>query len=69
MISYNPEMPKSGWILGILPLLAFSMALGAQTSKDWTGLRRFFRQQVADARIVGASLVIVRDGKVEARTS
>jgi CubicO group peptidase (beta-lactamase class C family) len=59
-------MLKSGWIIAILPLLAFSMALGAQSPKDWTGLRRFFRQQVTDAGIVGASLVVVRDGKVEA---
>ena len=59
-------MPKTGWICAILPLLAFSMALGAQPPKDWTGLRRFFRQQVADAGIVGASLVIVREGKIEA---
>ncbi len=42
------------------------MALGGQSAPDWTNLRRFFRQQVADAGIVGASLVIVRDGKVEA---
>jgi CubicO group peptidase (beta-lactamase class C family) len=59
-------MLKSGWILAILPLLAFPMALGAQSPRDWTGLRRFFRQQVADAGIVGASLVVVRDAKVEA---
>ena len=57
-------MPKPGWVLAILPLVAFSMALGAQ-SRDWTGLRRFFRQQVTDAGIVGASLVIVRGGRVE----
>ena len=42
------------------------MALSGQSAPDWTNLRRFFRQQVADAGIVGASLVIVRDGKVEA---
>lgn len=58
-------MPQSGWIAAILPLLAFSMALGGQAPSDWTGLRRFFRQQVSDAGIVGASLVIVRAGKVE----
>jgi CubicO group peptidase (beta-lactamase class C family) len=50
----------------ILPLLAFSMALSSQSAPDWTNLRRFFRQQVADAGIVGGSLVIVREGKVEA---
>jgi CubicO group peptidase (beta-lactamase class C family) len=59
-------MPKSGWIVALLPLLAFSMTLGAQSSKDWSGLRRLFRQQVSDAGIVGASLVIVREGKIEA---
>ena len=59
-------MAKSGWLCAILPLLAFSMALGGQSAPDWTNLRRFFRQQVADAGIVGASLVIVREGKVEA---
>ena len=61
----SPDAGKSGWMAAILPLLAFSMALGAQPPKDWTGLRRFFRQQVADAGIVGASLVIVREGKIE----
>ena len=59
-------MLRSGWVLAVLPLVAFSMAPGAQSPKDWTGLRRFFRQQVTDAGIVGASLVIVRGGKVEA---
>ena len=59
-------MAKTGWLCAILPLLAFSMALGSQSAPDWTNLRRFFRQQVADAGIVGASLVIVREGKVEA---
>ena len=59
-------MSKAGWLCAILPLLAFSMALGSQPAPDWTNLRRFFRQQVADAGIVGASLVIVREGKVEA---
>ena len=58
-------MPKCGLIATILPLLAFSMALGGQAASDWTGLRRFFRQQVSDAGIVGASLVFVRAGKVE----
>ena len=42
------------------------MAFGSQSAPDWTNLRRFFRQQVADAGIVGASLVIVHEGKVEA---
>ena len=59
-------MLKPGWVLATLPLVAFSMTLGAQSPKDWTGLRRFFRQQVTDAGIVGASLVIVRGGTVEA---
>ena len=59
-------MPKSGRIAALLPLLAFSMALGAQSPKDWSAVKRFFRQQVSDAGIVGASLVIVRDGKIEA---
>jgi CubicO group peptidase (beta-lactamase class C family) len=58
-------MPKCGLIATILPLLAFSMALGGQAPSDWTGLRRFFRQQISDAGIVGASLVFVRAGKVE----
>jgi CubicO group peptidase (beta-lactamase class C family) len=49
----------------MLPLLALSMAPNAQPSRDWTNVRRFFRQQVADAGIVGASLVIVRGDKVE----
>ena len=59
-------MTTTGWLCTILPLLAFSMAVAGQSAPDWTNLRRFFRQQVADAGIVGASLVIVRDGKVEA---
>lgn len=59
-------MMKAGWFCAILPLLAFSMTLGGQSSPDWTSLRRFFRQQVTDAGIVGASLVIVREAKVEA---
>ena len=59
-------MPKAGWLCAILPLLAFSVTLGGQSTPDWTNLRRFFRQQVSDAGIVGASLVIVREGKVEA---
>ena len=59
-------MPKAGWLCAILPLLAFSVTLGGQSTPDWTNLRRFFRQQVIDAGIVGASLVIVREGKVEA---
>ena len=59
-------MATTGWLCALLSLLAFSMALGSQSAPDWTNLRRFFRQQVADAGIVGASLVIVRDGKVEA---
>ena len=59
-------MATTGWLCAILPLLAFSMALSSQSAPDWTNLRRFFRQQVADAGIVGASLVIVREGKVEA---
>jgi len=59
-------MPKSGWIGALLPLLAFSMTLGAQSPKDWSGVKGFFRQQISDAGIVGASLVIVREGKIEA---
>ena len=59
-------MPKSAWIAVVLPLLAVSMALGAQSTRDWTTVRRFFRQQVTDAGIVGASLVIVRDRSIEA---
>jgi hypothetical protein len=59
-------MPKSGWIGALLPLLAFSMTLGAQSPQDWSGVKRFFRQQISDAGIVGASLVIVREGKIEA---
>ena len=46
-------------------LLVCSVTPGAQSSRDWTNVRRFFRQQVADAGMVGASLVIVGDGKVE----
>lgn len=42
------------------------MALSSQSAADWTNLRRFFRQQVADAGLVGASLVIVREGTVAA---
>ena len=42
------------------------MALSSQSTADWTNVRRFFRQQVADAGLVGASLVIVREGKVDA---
>ena len=59
-------MATTGWFCAALSLLAFPMALGGQSAPDWTNLRRFFRQQVSDAGIVGASLVIVRDGKVEA---
>jgi CubicO group peptidase (beta-lactamase class C family) len=59
-------MATTGWFCAALSLLVFSTALGSQSAPDWTNLRRFFRQQVADAGIVGASLVIVRDGKVEA---
>ena len=47
----NCVMPKCGWIATILPLVAISMALGGQAPPDWTGLRRFFRQQVSDAGI------------------
>jgi CubicO group peptidase (beta-lactamase class C family) len=59
-------MPKAEGVGAIVLLLAFSMTLGSQSAPDWSGLRRFFRQQVADAGIVGASLVIVREGKVDA---
>lgn len=59
-------MPRAGWIAALLPLLAFSLAAGAQSARDWTSVRRLFRQQVPDAGIVGASLVIVHGGKVEA---
>jgi CubicO group peptidase (beta-lactamase class C family) len=59
-------MATTGWFCAVLSLLAFSMAFGSQSAPDWTNLRRVFRQQVTDAGIVGASLVIVREGKVEA---
>jgi CubicO group peptidase (beta-lactamase class C family) len=65
-ISYNRPMLKAGWIYAMLPLVAVTMAGAAQPSRDWAGLRRFFRQQVADAGIVGASLVVVRQGAVQA---
>ena len=44
-------MLKPGWVLATLPLVAFSMTLGAQSPKDWTGLRRFFRQLREACRI------------------
>ena len=59
-------MPKAERVGAIVLLLAFSMTLGSQSVPDWSGLRRFFRQQVGDAGIVGASLVIVREGKIDA---
>jgi len=59
-------MATTGWFSAVLSLLVFSMAVAGQSAPDWTNLRRFFRQQVTDAGIVGASLVIVREGKVEA---
>ena len=42
------------------------MVLSSQSAPDWTNVQRFFRQQVADAGLVGASLVIVREGKAAA---
>jgi CubicO group peptidase (beta-lactamase class C family) len=59
-------MPKAEWVGAIVLFLAFSTTLGSQSAPDWANLRRFFRQQVADAGLVGASLVIVREGKVDA---
>ena len=50
----------------VLSLLALSTALGGQPARDWQALRRFFRQQIADAGIVGASLVVVSAGRIEA---
>ena len=58
-------MRNARWICGLLLASSLVVAPGAQSSRDWTNVRRFFRQQVTDAGIVGASLVIVRDGKVE----
>ena len=59
-------MPKAAWVGAIVLVLAVPMALSSQSAADWTNLRRFFRQQVADAGLVGASLVIVREGTVAA---
>ena len=42
------------------------MVLSSQSAPDWTNVQRFFRQQVTDAGLVGASLVIVREGKAAA---
>ena len=53
-------------MVALLPLLACALALSAQSARDWTGVRRVFRQQVTDAGIVGASLVIVHAGQIEA---
>ena len=50
----------------MLPLLALSTAPGAQSPHDWTGLRRFFRQQVVDAGIVGASLIVTGGSGIQA---
>ena len=58
-------MATTGWSARSSPSRVLD-GLGSQSAPDWTNLRRFFRQQVADAGIVGASLVIVREGKVEA---
>ena len=46
-------------------LLACSMALGAQSSRDWTTVKGLFRDEVAKAGIVGASLLIVRGDTIE----
>jgi CubicO group peptidase (beta-lactamase class C family) len=53
------------WLCALF-VLACSIAPVAQSSRDWAKVKGLFRQQVSDAGIVGASLVIVRDGKVEA---
>src|SRR5688572_24759968 len=59
-------MATAGWFCAVLSLLVVSMAVAGQSPPDWGNLRRFFRHQVAEAGIVGASLVIVREGKVQA---
>jgi CubicO group peptidase (beta-lactamase class C family) len=59
-------MPKAAPVGAIVLFLAFPMTLASQSAPDWTNLRRFFRQQAADAGLVGASLVIVRENKVAA---
>jgi CubicO group peptidase (beta-lactamase class C family) len=68
-ISYNRPMRNARSIGRIVLLVVSSgvasMALSAHSSPDWGNVRRFFRQQVTDAWIVGATLLIVRDGKVE----
>ena len=50
----------------VVLFLAVPMVLSSQSAPDWTNVQRFFRQQVTDAGLVGASLVIVREGKAAA---
>ena len=59
-------MPKAAWMGAVVLFLAVPMVLSSQSAPDWTNVQRFFRQQVTDAGLVGASLVIVREGKAAA---
>jgi CubicO group peptidase (beta-lactamase class C family) len=58
-------MSNAGWPGAALLLVTLFVGLEAQPLRDWTNVRRHFRQQVTDAGIVGASLVIVREGKID----
>jgi CubicO group peptidase (beta-lactamase class C family) len=58
-------MSKTGrrYLLPSLLLLAVPLR-GADLTHDWASFARFFRQQIADAGIVGSSLLLLQDGRV-----
>ena len=59
-------MRVARWTSVLLILLACSTASRAQAARDWSDVARLFRQQVADAGIVGATLLIVNGPTTEA---
>ena len=58
-------MSKSCWSWLLVSMLSLAIPLRAgDLARDWASFARFFRQQIADAGIVGSSLVLLQDGRV-----